>query len=180
MITFLPTILQQGDESLALPASVEAYERWSTLLPIAFRIEKAFLDWFQTTMTQLSLCQSTLVSSLRMTWGLDPQSAQPKITFPNIYTTRLFLLYWSSMILLCESIVDLLRSIEIFSEPANLESSDRHRPLYEFSMPENYIALSHKFATNIHKSVRFCVQTETGVVGKTFILLPLWMARDTF
>ena len=43
----------------------------------------------------------------------------------------------------------------------------------------NCIALSHKFATNIHNSVRVCVQPKTGGVGKTLILLPLWIARNT-
>lgn len=91
MITSLPTVLQQCDESMVLPASVEAYARWSTLLQMAFRLEKAFLDWFHMMTARLSLCQHTITSTLQET--SDPDTSQPKSSFPNLYTARLYLLY---------------------------------------------------------------------------------------
>ena len=57
MITSLRTVLEQCDESMGLPASVEEYERWSSLIKMASRMESAFLDWFQMMTAQLSLCQ---------------------------------------------------------------------------------------------------------------------------
>lgn len=82
MITSLPAVLQQYDESLTLPASVEAYEKWSTLLRMALRMENAFLNGFQ--------------------MNTDPKVQQLEVPFRNLYTARHYLLYWSSMILLYE------------------------------------------------------------------------------
>ncbi|CAF9942166.1 hypothetical protein IMSHALPRED_003394 [Imshaugia aleurites] len=180
MITSLPTILQRCDESMALAASVEAYERRSTLLQMAFCIERAFLDWIETTMAQLSLSQPPLVSTIQESCDSHAETAQPEISFPNIYTARLFLLYWSSMILLYESIADLLRSIESCSEFADLDASFRCDLLDNAFTLEKYMEISHNFATKIRQSVRFCLQPEIGVIGKTLILLPLWIARNHF
>lgn len=178
MITSLPTVLQQCDESLALRASVEAYKRWSTLLQMAFRMENAFLDWFQMTTAQLSLCEPTATSTLQETSDLG--TSHPAISFPNLYTARLYLLYWSSMILLYESVVDLLRKTQAYSEAGNPDSCDLHDPIYNTSMLERYTGLAYTFATNIRQSISFCVQSKNGVIGKTLILLPLWIARNRF
>lgn len=178
MITSLPTVLQLCDESMVLPASVEAYARWSALLQMAFRLEKAFLDWFHTMTARLSLCQHTITSTLQET--SDPDTSQPEFSFPNLYTARLYLLYWSSMILLYDTMVDLLRTTQSYSEAANTESSDLRDPLYNTSRVESYIGLSYIFATNIRQSVRFCLKPENGVIGKTLVLLPLWIERNRF
>lgn len=176
MITSLPTVLQQCDELMALPASAEAYEIWSILLQTAFRVKNAFSDWLQMTKTQLSLCQPTITPTLQS----DPEPLQSIISFPNLYNARLYLLYWSSMILLYESIVDLLRKIQACSEAANPESGDLLDPLYNTSMVEIYEEHSYVFATNIRHSVHFCLQPENGVIVKTLVLLPLWIARNHF
>lgn len=176
MITSLPTVLQQCDESMAMPASVEAYEVWSKLLAMAFRMKNAFLDWFQMTTAQVSLCQPTITPILQS----DLETPHSEISFPNLYTARFYLLYWSSMILLYESIVDLLRKIQACSEAANTESDDLREPINNISLVESYKGHSYVFATNIRQSVRFCLQPENGVIGKTLVLLPLWIARNYF
>ena len=84
------------------------------------------------------------------------------------------------MILLYESIADLLRSIETCSEFLDLDASYRCDLLDNAFTLEKYTRLSHNFATNICQSVRFCLQPEIGVIGKTLILLPLWIARNHF
>ncbi len=178
MITSLPTILQQCDESMGLHASVEAYERWSSLIQMAFRMENAFLDWFQMMTAQPSLCQSLIASTLQENG--DPETRQPEISFPTLYTARLYLLYWSSMILLYESIVNLLHRLHAFSEAATTESCDFRGPLHDPSKLDNYMGLSYSFATSIRQSVHFCLTPENGVIGKTLILLPLWIARHHF
>ena len=178
MITSLPTVLQQCDESLALRASVEAYKRWSTLLQMTFRMENAFLDWFQTTTSQLSICQPNINSESQET--SDPETPQPEIAFPNLYTARLYLLYWSSMILLYESVVDLLQKFQACSLAGNPDSCEFHDPIYNTSMLKRYTELAYTFANNIRQSISFCVQSKNGVIGKTLILLPLWIARNLF
>ena len=178
MITDLPTLLQQCDESMKLPSSVEANEKRSTLLQMAFHIETAFRDWFQTMTAQVSLCQHKDTSIRQETSDSESEIAQPELSFPNLYTARLLLLYRSSMILLYESICDLLRNPEACTEPANFKSSGRRNPLYDNSVLKHYMELSHAFAVNIRQSVRFCLQPEVGVIGKTLILLPLWIARN--
>lgn len=178
MITSLPTVLQQSDVLMELPASVEAYERWSTLLQMAFRMENAFLDWFQIMAAQLSLTQPTSASIQQE--NCNPETTQPGISFPNLYTARLYLLYWSSMILLYESIVELLRKLQGCSGTANIETCDLCDPLYNTSKLESYMGFSYLFATNIRQSVRFCLNPENGVIGKTLVLLPVWIARNHF
>lgn len=178
MITYPPTLLQQCDESMELPASVEANEKRSTFLQMSFHIETAFLDWFQTTTAQVLVCQRKDASTRQEALDSDSKTAEPDLSFTNSYLARLCLLYWSSMILLHESICDLLRNTETCAEPANFESSDRRNPLYDNSMLKHYMELSHAFAINIRQSVRYCLQPEAGVIGKTLILLPLWIARD--
>ena len=178
MITSLPKVLQQCDESMGLPASVEAYERWSSLIQMAFRTENGFLDWFQMITAQFSLCQSLIASKLQENGG--PETRQPEISFPNLYTARLYLLYWSSMILLYESIVNLLHKLHAFSEAATTESCDFRDPLYDPSKLDNYLCLSYSFATSIRQSLHFCLTPENGVIDKTLILLPLWIARHHF
>lgn len=44
VVTSLPTLLQEWDESMELSTSVGAYERWFNLLQMAFCIETTFLN----------------------------------------------------------------------------------------------------------------------------------------
>lgn len=178
MITSLPTLLEQCDESIASPANLDVYDRQSTLLQKAFRIEIAFLSWFQTMTAELSRCQHSVPSALQETWG--PETPPPEISFPNLYIARLYLLYWSSMILLYESIVDLLQNLKAYPESANTESCNLCKSLGNRAMLDSYLGLSYKFANNIRQSVRFCMQPKNGVIGKTIVLLPLWIARKHF
>ena len=69
MITYLPTLLQQCDESMELPASGESHGKRLTLLQMAFRIETAFLDWFQSKLIQVSLCQRKDPPTLQETYS---------------------------------------------------------------------------------------------------------------
>ena len=178
MITCLPTVLQQCDESMALPPSVKAYERWLDLHRMTFRTECSFIDWLETTTAQLSLYQPTVASGQPDTkgFGISPS----ELSFPNLYAARLYLLYWSSMILLYESIVSLLQRRQTYPDAIDTSSCDLFDPLKNASMIKKYEGLSYTFANNIRQSVRFCLRPEYGVIGKTLILLPLWVARNHF
>ena len=178
MITFLPTVLQQCDESLALPASVNAYERLSHLLQMTFRTEGSFIDWMKTTTAQLSLYQPTVATMPVVT--KDIGASPSELSFPTLYAARLYLLYWSSMILLYESIIHLLQGRQAYSDAIITLSRETFDPLENASMIRNYQGLSDAFANNIRQSVRFCLRPEYGVIGKTIVLLPLWIARNHF
>lgn len=178
MITSLPTLLQDCDESVSLSASVEVYDKWSALLQTAFQMETAFLDWFQTTMAQLLPYQLTVASAPQEAWNLDHANVQSNILFPNIYIARLYLLYWSSMILLYESIAELLIKIETYLGQNKIQSSNRCDPRHNACMLDHHTQLSRAFAIKVRESAHFCLQPEIGIVGKTVILLPLWIARN--
>ncbi|KAM0805873.1 hypothetical protein BDR22DRAFT_884286 [Usnea florida] len=178
MITFLPTVLQQCDESMALPAGVKAYERLSDLLQMTFRTEGSFIDWMKMTTAQLSLYQPTVATTLAVT--KDTKASPSEFSFPTLYAARLHLLYWSSMILLYESIIHLLQGRQTYSDAIRTSSCDIFDPLENASMIRNYQRLSDAFANNIGQSCRFCLRPEYGVIGKTIVLLPLWIARNHF
>ena len=178
MITFLPRVLQQCDESMTLPASVEANKRWVDLLQMTFRTECSFIDWMKTTMAQPSLYQPTVAITQPVTKYIGTSPSE--LSFSTLYAARLYLLYWSSMILLYESMVHLLQKRETYLDTMGTSSCDVFDPSKNASMIKNYDGLSDKFANNIRQSVRFCLRPEYGVIGKTLVLLPLWVARNHF
>ena len=178
MITFLSTVLQQCDQSMALPASFEANERWGDLLQMTFRTERSFIAWMETTTAQPSLCQPTVATTQPATMDIGTSPSQ--LSFPTLYAARLYLLYWSSMILLYESMIHLLQIRQTNLDTIDSSSCDIFDPSKNASMIRNYEGLSDTFANNIRQSVRFCLRPEYGVIGKTLVLLPLWVARNHF
>ena len=135
-ITFHPTILQQSDESLALPASIKAHERWVDLLHMIFRTECSFIGWMKTTTAQLSLYQPTVVTTQPFTKEIGTLPSE--LSFSTLFAARLYLLYWSSMILLYESIVHLLQRRLTSPDAIGTSSCDIFDPLKNASMLRNY------------------------------------------
>ena len=83
------------------------------------------------------------------------------------------------MILLYESTVHLLQTRQTHSDATGTSSCDLFDPLKNASMIKNYEGLSYTFANPTRQSVCFCLPPEYGVIGKTLVLLPLWVAVHT-
>lgn len=171
MLTTLPSVLEQCDSAASLPPTPEALEERTRLLRLCLRLENAFLAWHQRTLDSSnppSPCPSpTPTSESRKRVGpLQPTPATAP--FQTLHTARLYLLYWSSTILLSESITTLLSTLHPSSFPLDVLSAT------------TYTTTAHSLATSILGSVPFCLRPEHGIVGKTLVLLPLYIAGKHF
>ena len=188
MITCLPGVIEQCDRAAVSETSPELAVECTRLLRLCLRLEEAFLTWFHKTMKMEHLGepqigpQPSTSSSLIPSGGLQ-EHIDSHIFFPDFYSARLYLLYWSSIILLYDSITTVFYKLHPeFSESSTLSSM----PTHDFDSaaaiisPQAYTATSHAFSSFILRSVDFCLKRKHGVVCKSLIILPLHVARDHF
>ena len=154
MLTSLPAVLEQCDYAYTLAQQKVKREEWERLLQLCLRLEDAFLAWFERTL------------------GLD--------VFADIYVARLYLLYWPSMILLYDSMSAILHKtsddLRMPGQPI-MPVAQSEDPV---ASPQVYTRSSTAFAGSILASVPFCLDPKYGVVGRSLILLPLYVARNHF
>ena len=174
MMTLLPPLLEQSDTVLQSPLGTESIDVGLDLLERAFVLESRFNSWLGGTIRSWSTFRFDVQMSTQVL--SDSTSTEGEISFPNLFVARLYLLYWSSIIILH----GVLSNIESFTKACRGTTRVVPRPLDRGSHPGNERNDSHDFAINIRKSVGFCLQTSHGMIGKSAILLPLWIARHHF
>ncbi len=173
MITTLPSVLEKIDEAQEMVGGEEG-AGWMGLLGLCHRLEAAFLDWFERNLNQ---------NQARQTWtgvgdgtcvSLDSAhlDLEPNVEFPSLYVARLYLLYWSCMILLYESYITVYQNLGL--DAAVDSSSTVSHPTSSF----HYNTAAHTFALRIRYSVSYCLRPGHGIIGKSIIILPLWIARN--
>ncbi len=165
VVTTLPTILEQSDEAAKLSTDVEAVATWQRLVDSCVRLETALAAWFERTKRQIKAFRLVaMVLTQEMGTHTD-------IGFPNLYIARLYLLYWSSLILLLHSMATLQRK---------LDSSTLGSTTVTLLGPRERTSQTHSFALNVSRSVHYCLQPRHGLVGKSVVLLPLWVITNFF
>ena len=175
MITTLPSMLEKVDEAQNSLAHGEEVAGWTDLLRQCMRLEAAFVDWFERTLSQNIARQPWTNAEvpacvLQASPHLDPD---PSIEFPSLYFARMYLLYWSCMILVYESLITVRQNIELEAAVDTLPTtSPSLDPVVQ------YLTIAHTFALKIRYSVRYCARPEHGVVGRSVMLLPIWIARN--
>lgn len=185
MITSLPSVLQQCDAANGLSPSKETSGTWLKLLRLSLRMEDAFLEWFQRTTDDEGF---DFQYDDNRPWTRFPstildysplQISARGISFQTLDAARLFLLYWSSMILLNEAIISLLHKIDSYPLSATSQPFFATHPSDDRTIsPTKYTTSSHAFALRILHSSSFCLRLSHGIIGKSLLLLPLWLARN--
>jgi len=161
LMSSLPALLEQHDSLVSMSKNPSAFQAKSELLERCFRFEDDFQIWYHNIEDRL----------------FDPRilTTEPPgsdIVFPNLHIARLLLLYWSSKVLLHEMISSLFNALH--------DSTLVPGALSTTIMLNDQSQQSHKFAANIKNSVAFCLRPSQGLVGKSVVMLPLWIARSHF
>ena len=180
MLTSLPGVLEQCDRAMSLEVSSEAVDQWTRLLRLCLRLEDAFLGWLKRTTASEKPDFQPFIKIIAEPIPADETDLPLVTTFPDLFTARLYLLYWSSIILLYESIIAILHKFHPYSS-----DTDPHRLLCadvidSRSTAQAYITTSHLFSTIILRSVPYCLEQRHIVLGKSILLLPLLTARNHF
>ena len=173
MITTLPSVLEKIDEA---QETVDGEEEagWIGLLGVCQRLETAFLGWFERNMEQNPARQTWTGTSKGTCMLLDPDhlDPDPDVEFPSLYVARIYLLYWTSMILLYESLITIHENLGL---DAVVDPLSTAIPGPTSSL--HYDTAARAFALKVRYSVRYCLRPGHGIIGKSIIMLPLWIAR---
>ncbi len=182
MLTSLSEVLEQCDHAVNLELPPKATEELKRVLRICLRLENAFLHWFYRTLARdgsQSEHATTIPVSLDLTGSMDVQweTTDNEMTFSDIYSARLHLLYWSSMILLYDSIIAIVRRLNSDFSTCDPISRPITKSINALLSPKAYKSSSNSFAISILRSAAFCMKPKHGFIGKSLILLPLCVAR---
>ena len=90
--------------------------------------------------------------------------------FRNVYIARLFVLYWSCMILLHETTAQVSAHL---ADPGSHPGSETADHQSHVSAQECYV-----FVTNICQSLQYCLLPSHRLIGSTFVVLPMWISRN--
>ena len=178
MLTTLPGILQQCDHAVSLNNAPESTEEQLRLLRVCLKMEDAFLDWFDRTLDaeEGTVCEKDALQSMH---DRRKDSRQGNaFQFSSIFTARLYLLYWSSMVLLYESITDLLNTLHpeaVSSGQIPIAVTGSSNAIVS---PQAYVASAESFASSILLFAPFCLDLKFGIIGRSLALLPLFVARN--
>ena len=175
MITTLPSVLEKIDAGQDIVGGEEE-AGWMGLLGVCQKLEVAFLDWFERNMDQNPAHQTWTAVSNGTCMLLDPDhlDLDPNVEFPSLYVARIYLLYWTSMILLYESLITIHKNLgrDAAVDPLTTTIPGPTSFLH-------YNPTARAFALKIRFSVRYCLRPGHGIIGKSIIMLPLWIARKT-
>ena len=173
MITTLPSVLEKIDKAQEMAGGEEEAE-WIGLLEVCQKLETAFLDWFERNMNQNPAWQPWTGALKETSTSLDPDhlDPDPNVEFPSLYVARIYLLYWTSMILLYESLIAVHQNLGL---EATVDPLLTIIPCPTSS--PHYNTAARAFALKVRFSVRYCLRPGYGIIGKSIIMLPLWIAR---
>lgn len=180
MLTSLPGVLEQCDTVVSLPLGSGTVEQPTKLLRLCLRLEEAFQAWYR----QLACGGSTRSSScttpdtVELIYYGPLQTLEAEAPFADLETARLYLLYWSAMILLYDSITTLIAKFHATYPTGSIAAPGPSVNTMAFS--EAYTTTSHTFATSILNTISFCLLPSFGITGESLVLLPLSVASKKF
>ena len=173
MISTLPSVLEKIDQAQET-VDGEQEAGWIGLLGVCQRLETAFLGWFERNMEHNPARQTWTGTSKGtcMLVDADHLDPDPDVEFPSLYVARIYLLYWTSMILLYESLITIHENLGL---DAVVDPLSTTIPSPTSSL--HYDTAARAFALKVRYSVRYCLRPGHGIIGKSIIMLPLWIAR---
>ena len=179
LITPLPALLERFDYLKGSPSNLGTQSAKSTLLDECFALEDRFKDWFEETLHLVEDFEFDDAGDSAIVYNLPrPRRSDVQYSFPNLWIARLYSLYWTSVILLAETMSALFR--DLFKQPAHTMSDSVTWALGDAVVLHDMMAQAKLFATNIRRSVPFCLRPCTGLLGRSIILLPLQVAAKHF
>ena len=179
LISSLPVLLEQCDNAMRLSPSTESFDTWSRLVGWNLGLESAFLNWFQTTLKKVPGFGYTESATSILTNVLGSGS-ETEISFPNMYIARLYFYFWECMVLLYDATVGLLRNMDDYIDN---DSAELHTVVGSANEKDNldfYTEQSDAYARKIAKSANWCLDPAQGIIGKSVIMLPTWIANVHF
>ena len=175
LMTLLPPLLEHCDSLVLSPPGPESFENGLDLFGQALIFESRLNSWLDDTSRTWSAFRFDDIPMSTELFSNSP-STQEEISFPSIFVARLYLLYWSSMI----ASHGVLSSIVSFSKVCPIPAEKVPWLFSRKSLVGNERDQSHRFATNIRRSIGFCLHPSRGMIGKSALMLPLWIARLHF
>ena len=192
MMTSVPFLLEAHDKLLNShgPGTPFLLSR-SELVKECLRLEDRFQEWHRHTSSRLENFTFDIISS-------DASQGDSSLIFPTLFIARLHKLYWSALILLLDTTASLLRSLHPVStdDESSLDLSKNNDPTTNNNNNNNnnnnklpsttqfqlqtILSKSQSHALHILHSTSYCLNPDNGVVGKSMVLLPLWIARNHF
>lgn len=180
LITPLPAYLEQFDYLVNLPSDTDTdtQNRKTVLLDHGFVLEHQFKTWLEDAAKNVSSFSfEEVADSFVLSDTPTPAPSDVNYSFPSLWIARLYLLYWASVILLLEAMTALVLDLSDDSaRKQNLPFSTCN--LRISAMLEHMITQAKKFAMDIRRSTPFCLRPCNGILGKSIVLLPLWVAQQ--
>lgn len=189
LMTSVPVLLEAHDKLLkSLGPRTPSLLSRSELLKECLRLEDRFQEWHRDTSSRLETFTFDIISS-------DASQGDSSLTFPTLFIARLHKLYWSALVLLLDTTASLLRSLHpVSTDDESSLDHDKHNDLTTTNNNNNnnklpsatklqlqtILSKSQSHALHILHSTSYCLNPDNGVVGKSMVLLPLWIARNHF
>ncbi len=176
LITPLPAYLEHFDHLANLPSDTDTPNRKTVLLDHGFLLERQLKTWFKNTAKDFpSLSYEETAESFVHLDIPTPAPSDVQYFFPNLWVARLYLLYWASMILLLEAMTALV--IDLSDDLASKQNLPFPTCDPGNSALEDMIIQAKMLATDIRRSTSFCLRPCHGLLGKSIVLLPFWVAQ---
>ena len=162
LLTDIPALLERHDKYVSMEQSVDSFVARSELLEECLKLEDGFREWHEHSFRHLPELWSAS--------GTGELSFETE--YSRLFIIRVHLLYWTALVLLLDTTASLFESMHGNTiVPGLLEQS---------VMLKDHTTRSNQYATYIRWSASFCLMPEHGLVGKTLLLLPIWVARNHF
>lgn len=176
LVTPLPAYLEQFDNLADLQPSTDTQKRKRVLLDYGFLLKNQYKTWFEdVTKNVPGFSYVEAADSVILFDVPNPAPSDVQYSFLNLWVARLYLLYWSSKILLLEAMTALV--LDLSDGSARKENSPSPNCNLGSSAVEDTVIEAKMFATDICRSASFCLRPCNGIVGKSIVLLPLWVAQ---
>lgn len=181
LMTSLPALLERFDRLAGIPPATQSHAGMSILLNECSHLDDRLKDWFEETADKVPNFSYDDVEEFDLMPNITPlDPSEVQYSFPNLWIARLHLLYWSSIIQLQGIISELLLSFSKGKGKMTDTNSIISTPEPHSEMLEDLTTQMEMFATNIRRSAAFCLDSRNGLMGKTIIIQPLWMAQRHF
>lgn len=174
LMTLLPPLLEQSDILTSSPPESQSFESAMGLLDSAMNLVDQLNNWHASTVKNLPDSRYEIVGNTQcpLDWTVDPCA----ISFPNLFVARIYLLYWASIVALHGMIAAIMNLGPTYESGARSSPWVLDRSILIWKVEYQ----TRDYAMRIRKSVDFCLRPSHGIMGKSIIILPLWLARLHF
>lgn len=177
LMASIPQLMEESDRMIGSLPSTGSREAAMTVLEHLHSLEDRLNSWFDHAAATLPrFVNHKIISTTVTDRALEPDD----IRFSNLFVARLSLLYWSSIIALQGVTSMVIESLHFRMEDADKDTLLPPLALDSSLLINNLHVQARDSARKVLRSVNFCLQPEYGIVGRSVMLLPLWLAEVHF